>query len=497
MAILKYSALSFLVFIGVFLPSSLLAQHPCNGRYTDEVFSNFTTSTQQYDSQLNNDTVLQDLFLRMYSPQGDTIKKRPAILVIHGGSFTGGSYTSAPVTDYCEHFTKRGYITVAMQYRLGIKPSGNFLVFLSNWLHAVYRAAQDTRSAISYLNSNADTLGIDTTQLFVGGFSAGGATAIHAAYWDQSEVAFVDTSFWGYLNGVNSIDTSSKGIRGLFSVGAGVVDTNILDNGTPAILAHGINDPIVPYGAGTDANSGVPVFGSQAVYANLQRQNTISHLYTIPGSTHVPSVGSVENTNVKEFIGDKLFELLPHNDTIQLNIDSTTLSAPQALAYQWKFNGDSISANGPSLTADTTGFYQLQMITQSGCLTSSSIMYVEVPIDTLSIIDTTGPIDTTVMDTTVVDTTIMDTTSVHSHFPETDSRAKVFPNPFNRTVNITSTYGLKAYSIYTVSGKLVQEETTTKTSYQILTVDWPPGTYFIKLEAKEGNTIFQKLVKQQ
>src|SRR3954471_18722279 len=64
-------------------------------RYRDPVFNAVTvTSNVTYGSAVNLSNETVTLQLDEYQPTGDTVTKRPAIVWVHGGSFTGGSKTS-------------------------------------------------------------------------------------------------------------------------------------------------------------------------------------------------------------------------------------------------------------------------------------------------------------------------------------------------------------------------------------------------------------------
>ena len=61
----------------------------------------------------------QDLKMDVYFPNTelDTLKKRPFILLIHGGGFTGG--TRERMTYHSVELSKRGFVVATISYRLG------------------------------------------------------------------------------------------------------------------------------------------------------------------------------------------------------------------------------------------------------------------------------------------------------------------------------------------------------------------------------------------
>ena len=88
-------------------------------RYRDPIFSAVTvTSNVTYGSAVNLENQTITLQLDMYQPTGDTVTSRPAIVWVHGGSFSGGDKTSPELVDEATTFSKEGYLNVSIDYRL-------------------------------------------------------------------------------------------------------------------------------------------------------------------------------------------------------------------------------------------------------------------------------------------------------------------------------------------------------------------------------------------
>lgn len=89
-------------------------------------------------------------------------EKRPAILLFHGGGWrNGGPYAMAP---QCRYFAERGMVAIAVQYRLVPQVT-------------IEGCVRDAVSAVRWVRSNAERLGIDPDRIGVGGGSAGGHLA--------------------------------------------------------------------------------------------------------------------------------------------------------------------------------------------------------------------------------------------------------------------------------------------------------------------------------
>ncbi len=122
----------------------------------------------------------QTLKLDVYYPKNsaETISKRPLIMMIFGGGFVSGNRSQ--VSEYCLDFAERGFVAVAIDYRLGheVAPCTDTL----SWEKAVYRVHQDAHAAMRFMVAHAATYKIDTAWLFAGGYSAGAGTAL-ALFW--------------------------------------------------------------------------------------------------------------------------------------------------------------------------------------------------------------------------------------------------------------------------------------------------------------------------
>ena len=96
----------------------------CNGRYQSDIYTNVdVTSNIQYGSNLDLDNNNVNLMMDIYQPQGDTASMRPLVIFAHGGSFIGGSKTSADMVYFCTELAKKGY--VIQKIRISAKPSLN------------------------------------------------------------------------------------------------------------------------------------------------------------------------------------------------------------------------------------------------------------------------------------------------------------------------------------------------------------------------------------
>jgi len=107
------------------------------------------------------------LGLDLYRPMRSPFRLLPLVIVIHGGSWRGGS--RGDLAELNRYLAARGYGVAAISYR-----------FAPENPHPA--ASRDVLSAIQFLKSNARRLGLDPTRIVLIGRSAGGQLALLEAY---------------------------------------------------------------------------------------------------------------------------------------------------------------------------------------------------------------------------------------------------------------------------------------------------------------------------
>lgn len=259
-----------------------------------------------------------NLFLDVYSPQDDTLRYHPLVMLIHGGAFYYETRKEKSVTAWCKYLASLGYVAVTIDYRIGFQPS------LSGIERAGYRAAQDAHAAMRYLVHHSEPLGIDTSMMFVGGCSAGAITALNLMF--MSDKTRPGTSYSGFLKeDLGDLESSGNDIqcsfdlKGVVDMWGAIYDLHLLDGNKKPILAfHGDADNIVPY----DYNYPFQMvgeakkvffnkmYGSSSIVEYAKRQGAKAQLYTFRGFRHAPHI----NKKTKQFnenfyfIQDKMTE---------------------------------------------------------------------------------------------------------------------------------------------------------------------------------------------
>jgi hypothetical protein len=161
-------------------------------------------TTLQYGAAVDFGGVTRTLDMDISVPTNDSPPSngRPLMILIHGGAFMAGSKADPDIAAMRKDFAKRGYVTAAINYRLGMfQPAGDWHCNISfiqgvewdclnqtdtlEWTRAYYRGIQDARGAIRYLVNHAADYNIDPQNIFVVGESAGAFISMGVGYMDD------------------------------------------------------------------------------------------------------------------------------------------------------------------------------------------------------------------------------------------------------------------------------------------------------------------------
>jgi acetyl esterase/lipase len=236
-------------------------------RYRDDMFTVTRTNGIVFGSAVDQHGNTVTMALDMYQPTGDTVTARPAIVWVHGGSFAFGTRASGELVDEANYFARKGYVNVSIDYRLdpvGCRDPINQPVPCRA---AVIQAREDAQTAVRFLREQAANFRIDTTRIAIGGSSAGAITALNVGYSPENP-------------GPGDHQGFSSAVRAVQSISGAALQSSPANAGdAPALLFHGVNDPLVNYGL---AQATV----NNAVNAGLE---AILVTYTDPqNQAHVP-----------------------------------------------------------------------------------------------------------------------------------------------------------------------------------------------------------------
>jgi predicted esterase len=239
---------SILVLLGAVVVAAVACVPPGPKRYVDVVFAQATT-TPNVTYATAPDLVSSapvSLKLDVFTPTGDTVTNRPAIVWVHGGGFRTG--TKAATATVAAEYARRGYVTFSIDYRLDpgnrcqdvqdgkITDPDELALETARCERAIFAAQHDTQAVARFIRGNASSYGVDPGKIAVGGFSAGAVTALHVAYRSH------DPGDVGDFDGLDSRVQAALSASGCnydqASIGAG---------DAPVFLLHAEFDQAVPF----------------------------------------------------------------------------------------------------------------------------------------------------------------------------------------------------------------------------------------------------------
>lgn len=215
-------------------------------RFKQPVFSAIDSIADiQFGQAMNLKGENEKLFLNMYMPQADTMKHRPVLIFIHGGGFLNNTRFGGYGARICNAFAKRGYVTATIDYRLGIADTRTN----TDYAEALYRAQQDGKAAVRFFRKYAEKYGIDTSQIFVAGSSAGSMTCLGMAYMKEENIpAGINKEKWGSLDGNSGNEGYSSKVQGVINSWGAIPDYHWIKSGdAPLFNIAGTADKTVPY----------------------------------------------------------------------------------------------------------------------------------------------------------------------------------------------------------------------------------------------------------
>lgn len=257
----------------------------------------YATSVRWPGSQVDS------LKMDIYMPDQliDPVAQRPLIVMVHGGSFMAG--TRQEMAYLSMEMARRGFVTATITYRLGWGCGATDALGIcltcggldGNLRVAIYRAAQDARAAIRHLAAEADTYAIDTSMVFIQGTSAGAITAMHTAFWDQTEASDFCPSCVGHvglLDTAGNQHTFMPSIKGVVNNCGAIREVDHLSgqHDIPVISFHDDADCVVPFGTGQVMSCLCTPFlwvaGSNSIHQSLTGDGKCHRLNQAPGLNH-------------------------------------------------------------------------------------------------------------------------------------------------------------------------------------------------------------------
>jgi para-nitrobenzyl esterase len=266
-------------------------------RFTENQFTEVKRTNVNYGTAISVSNTQVTLAMDVYTPVGDENKKRPLLIMAHGGSFIGGSRLD--LKELCEDAAKKGYVVASIDYRLLSLSNGipDSLAMIDIGI----KASQDMKAAIRFFRKNAqssNSFGIDEANIYIGGVSAGAITALTAGLLDNEDpipsyIKSIIDKNGGLVGSSGEADskTLSNEVKGIVNYSGAVISLNMVDKNDPAIYSiHGDNDNVVPvnYDWAMVGNIRIiKLYGSRELHVRAKDLGLKPQLTIVSGSGHV------------------------------------------------------------------------------------------------------------------------------------------------------------------------------------------------------------------
>lgn len=513
-------------------------------RYVDEVFTNVSVdSNNLYSTNLSviaasaglayipTGAIPQApaLVFDFYEPTGDTVAERPLIIMLHTGTFLPIIYNGNPTgsrldfatSQICQSYAKRGYAVANLEYRLGWNPMAPTQADrAASLMKAVYRAIQDTKSAVRYFRKdyeNGNQWGIDTSRIILCGQGSGGWIGLGYAtvdklieiqlpkFLDANALPLIDTAVVGDWDGyggnsspgVGNMESNlgySNDIHMICSMGGGMGDLSWLEAGdVPMCAVHCPTDPVATYTTGDVSIASIglvttDISGSYDVMkkANLLGNNSILDPVNAGSDSYTMAAASASlNAQGMSIANATVIQ----NQTVGAPVDNVFpfITGNPYEASPWDFWDSTTTVNialAMGLPAAQGTQAHVSNIAQNPDMSYSKAMYY---------------IDSTLgyFCRRIVRATNLDGQANVIELANLESRVKLFPNPASQNITIVSENGIiNSIKIYTTAGNLVKEEINLfSKQVQLDIVNLIEGLYLCSIEVN-GQNITKRLIIQ-
>jgi hypothetical protein len=279
-----------------------------NGYWTSSPYSNdpYVVTLGKGMIKTFKDNELLDLKLDLYFSRTDSLKKKPVVMLIHGGAFYIGSKESACEQALAYALAKRGYFVASIDYRLGFKPTATDIEM------SAYRAIQDAHAALRFLAHHSPGIGLDPNQVYVGGTSAGAVASLNVAFMDNDEkpARIQEAEKKGIVGEIEESGNrfaETFSIKGVANMWGAVSDLNIIDadEKIPVLSIHGTDDEVVPFEYDFPFRNSLMInrmimdkmYGSKPIHDRLSVLGIKNKLVALPGKGHEPELETYNTLN--------------------------------------------------------------------------------------------------------------------------------------------------------------------------------------------------------
>jgi len=223
--------------------------------------------------------------LDLYRPFDDGVRRRPAVVIVHGGGWHGGDKAAGREQNIGNTLAAAGYVCASINYRLSVKSDD-----LPTRLRDVWPLnLHDCKTAVRFLRQNADKYRIDADHIGAIGGSAGGHLVAMMAVTESSDML---DPFGPYskhssriqavvpMYGVHDVTRRARAKGSELSESDAELCRQaspvsyVTSDDPPALILHGTEDALVP------------VEQSRILHASLKAAYVPTELIVIEGAPH-------------------------------------------------------------------------------------------------------------------------------------------------------------------------------------------------------------------
>ena len=223
-----------------------------------------------HDSLNSINSSVMPLLMDSYVPNNNS-QNRPLLMLIHGGGFIDGTKQKEPLVAMANYYAARGFVVFSIDYRLKddkgtvpqewIDASPDIVTTYPGQLLAAYPVHRDAKAALRWIVANAHNYNINTDYITIGGGSAGATASIGIGVSD-----LVDYKDELNINDDNTLSSTNLSetyeVKTILDFWGSAKTIEVLeliygyerfDSNDPALfIAHGTEDPTVPFSSAED-----------------------------------------------------------------------------------------------------------------------------------------------------------------------------------------------------------------------------------------------------
>lgn len=471
----------------------------------------YPKSTPPGDSTILKVTTLtMNAYMPMEAP---TVKARPVIIYLHTGNFLPPGTNGSPcgdksdsiVVDLCKGFARRGFVAIAIDYRLGWNPVATTVDGRrGTLLNAVYRSIHDVKECVRVVKKMAASYNLDTANIALVGEGTGAYIAHAYNTLDKYPefmslpkfINYIDTAKVGYIDGTHGLfnlyanSTVNTRVKAIGTLGGALADTSWLEAGdAPTISMQCVRDPFAPFGYGLVT---VPPPIGQPVVEVDGANNTIMRAQRLGNNALFAAVPSKDPYTIKaRSLYNKTVDyiLAPPDDKITIRsgegmypfliAKAGSQFSNQASPWQWwdpTSKEATVIVAAPSTTAHMAALSSNPDMSKAKSKLYQDTIHGYMTVRIAVAMGLLLPSDLGISKAKV-------------------TGIKIYPNPASNSISISYREKINSVTITDISGKVVYQSDINSNSVTLQSLNLNQGLYIVNVATNQGNAVEKLIIK--